>query len=78
MVFSLEKVSGYINIALENICAGDSEKAILVLCNNHMEFLFRAGYSSIINLQERRSLSNVATVVLRIWAILCQDYSKGY
>ncbi len=51
MVFSLEKVSGYINIALENICAGDPEKAILVLYNNHMESLFRAGYSSIIDLQ---------------------------
>ncbi|MGC8603270.1 MAG: DUF6178 family protein [Desulfomonilaceae bacterium] len=57
LTHSLEKVSGYINIALQNNCGNDIDKGINLLRQFHMEILFRSGYSLIIDLQrEARSL----------------------
>ncbi len=49
---SLEKVGGYINIALEDLCLDDVSLAIGVLKSNHMEILFRRGFSLILDLRK--------------------------
>ncbi len=49
---SLAKVSGYINIALEDLCADDISKASGLLRQNHMEILFRRGFSLILDLRK--------------------------
>jgi len=49
---SLKKVSGYINIALEDICGEDVSKALGLLRSNHMEILFRRGFSLILDLRK--------------------------
>jgi len=49
---SLRKVSGYINIALEEMCGEDASKAADVLRCNHMELLFRRGFSVILDLRK--------------------------
>ncbi len=49
---SLEKVSGYINLALEEMCNDDETEAARVLRINHMEFLFRRGFSLILDLRK--------------------------
>jgi hypothetical protein len=51
MIDSLKKASGYINIALENISELDAGKGSLILAANHMELLFRVGYSLIVDLR---------------------------
>ncbi len=48
---SLKKVSGYINIALQDLCGDDIEDAAGFLENNHMEHLFRRGFSLILDLR---------------------------
>jgi hypothetical protein len=49
---SLKKVGGYINIALEEICGDDALKAAELLKANHVEFLFRRGFSLILDLRK--------------------------
>ncbi len=49
---SLNKVSGYINIALEESCADDLVKGTGVLRANHVEMLFRRGFSLILDLRK--------------------------
>jgi hypothetical protein len=49
---SLTKVSGYINIALEELCGDDTSKAADLLKCNHMEFLFRRGFSLILDVRK--------------------------
>ncbi len=49
---SLRKVGGYINIALEEICGNDVEEAARIVRSNHMEFLFRRGFSIILDLRK--------------------------
>ncbi len=49
---SLRKVGGYINIALEEICGNDVEEAAGIVRSNHMEFLFRRGFSLILDLRK--------------------------
>jgi hypothetical protein len=49
---SLQKVSGYINIALEEMCGDDVFAAVNVLRANHMELLFRRGFSLILDLRK--------------------------
>jgi hypothetical protein len=49
---SLKKVSGYINMALEELCGADPEKGAGFLENNHMEHLFRRGFSLILDLRK--------------------------
>ncbi len=48
---SIKKVSGYINICLEEIGQGNIEKAIEAVESNHMEMLFRRGFSLVAELQ---------------------------
>jgi hypothetical protein len=49
---SLRKVSGYINIALQEICGDDVSKSAELLRCNHMELLFRRGFSLILDLRK--------------------------
>jgi hypothetical protein len=49
---SLKKVSGYINIALEDMCGEDVSEAVGILRSNHMEILFRRGFSLILDLRK--------------------------
>ncbi len=49
---TLQKVSGYINLALEDLCGNDMTAAIGILKANHMEILFRRGFSLIIDLRK--------------------------
>jgi hypothetical protein len=49
---SLRKVGGYINIALEDLCGADVEEATAIVRANHMEFLFRRGFSLILDLRK--------------------------
>lgn len=49
---SLRKVSGYINMALEEMCSGNIEQAAGMLKANHMEILFRRGFSLILDLRK--------------------------
>ncbi|MGC8657528.1 MAG: DUF6178 family protein [Desulfomonilaceae bacterium] len=51
-VYSLEKVSGYISLALEKVCGNDIDKCLLLLRNLNMEILFRVGYSVIVDFQK--------------------------
>jgi hypothetical protein len=48
---SLEKVEGYINIALEERCGRDLDLAVNLVASNHVELLFRRGYSRILELR---------------------------
>jgi hypothetical protein len=49
---SLKKVSGYINIALEDLCGEDISEALGIIRSNHMEILFRRGFSLILDLRK--------------------------
>ncbi|MFH1112369.1 MAG: DUF6178 family protein [Pseudomonadota bacterium] len=49
---SLKKVGGYINIALEEFCEDDATRAAGLLRANHVEFLFRRGFSLILDLRK--------------------------
>jgi hypothetical protein len=49
---SLKKVSGYINIALEDMCGSDLAQALGLLRSNHLEILFRRGFSLILDLRK--------------------------
>ncbi|MDQ7784411.1 MAG: DUF6178 family protein [Desulfomonilaceae bacterium] len=49
---SLSKVGGYINIALEEFCEDDVLRAAELLRANHVEILFRRGFSLILDLRK--------------------------
>jgi hypothetical protein len=49
---SLRKVGGYINITLEEFCEDDVLRAAELLRANHVEFLFRRGFSLILDLRK--------------------------
>jgi hypothetical protein len=49
---SLHKVSGYINIALEESCGEDVTAALRLVRANHMENLFRRGFSIIMDVRK--------------------------
>jgi hypothetical protein len=49
---SLNKVAAYINLALEEICDEDETNALRILQINHMELLFRRGFSLILDLRK--------------------------
>jgi hypothetical protein len=49
---SLRKVGGYINIALEEMCGANVVEATGIVRSNHMEFLFRRGFSLILDLRK--------------------------
>ena len=49
---SLEKVEGYIDIALEEMCGRNLDISVNLVASNHMELLFRRGYSRIVELRE--------------------------
>ena len=49
---SLRKVGGYINIALEEFCGDNEFIGAEVLKDNHMEILFRRGFSLILDLRK--------------------------
>jgi len=51
LLSSIKKVSGYINIALEEITGSDLKQAVRIIRANHMEILFRRGYTLILELQ---------------------------
>jgi hypothetical protein len=53
LLSSLNKVSGYINISLEDVCGDDVSVASGVLSANHMEILFRRGFSLILDLRKQ-------------------------
>lgn len=46
------KGAGCVNIAIENLCGHDREKALLLIENNPIESLFRVGYGLIITLKQ--------------------------
>lgn len=50
---SLEKVSGYINIALEESCGEDLTAALRLVRSNHLENLFRRGFSIIMDVRKQ-------------------------
>jgi hypothetical protein len=50
---SLKKVSGYINMSLEEVCGDDGFFASMVVSSNHMETLFRRGFSIILDLRKQ-------------------------
>jgi hypothetical protein len=50
---SLRKVSGYINIALEESCGADQGTALRLVQANHMEMLFRRGFSIIMDVRKQ-------------------------
>jgi hypothetical protein len=50
---SLRKVSGYINIALEESCGENLEAAVRLVRSNHMENLFRRGFSIIMDVRKQ-------------------------
>ena len=50
---TLRKVSGYINIALEELCKDDVSLGVELLRSNHMEILFRRGFSMILDLRKQ-------------------------
>jgi len=52
LVGSLEKVSGYINIALEEMCGDDVAQAMGLIRSNHLEILFRRAFSLILDLRK--------------------------
>lgn len=49
---SLQKVSGYINIALEESCGEDLVAAVRMVRANHLEILFRRGFSIILDVRK--------------------------
>lgn len=49
---SLKKVGGYINMALEETCGDDVSLATQLLQSNHVEILFRRGFSLILDLRK--------------------------
>jgi hypothetical protein len=49
---TLQKVSGYINMALEDFCGNNITTAVGILKANHMEILFRRGFSLILDLRK--------------------------
>lgn len=49
---SLRKVSGYINIALEDLCGQNLTEAMGLARSNHFEMLFRRGFSLILDLRK--------------------------
>jgi len=51
LLYSIKKVSGYINIALEEIAGSDLKQAVRIIRANHMEILFRRGRTIILELQ---------------------------
>jgi hypothetical protein len=50
---SLKKVSGYINLALEESSSEGVDDALTLLYGNHMEILFRRGFSLILDLRKQ-------------------------
>lgn len=52
LIGTLRKVSGYINITLEHLCGTDVLAASMLLRANHMEILFRRGFSLILDLRK--------------------------
>jgi hypothetical protein len=50
---TLRKVSGYINIALEELCSDAVSYGVELLRSNHMEILFRRGFSMILDLRKQ-------------------------
>jgi hypothetical protein len=53
MVPVLERISNYLNIALEYLCTGAEDKAVEILQGEHLTRLFSLGYSLLLQLQER-------------------------
>lgn len=49
---SLEKVGGYVNMALEEACNGDVSSALKLLRSTHMEVLFRRGFTIVLDLRK--------------------------
>ena len=52
---TLTKVSGHISIALEDVCGEDISEGAEVLAGNHLEILFRRGFSLIHELASEAS-----------------------
>ena len=49
---SLEKVGGYVNMALEEACNGDVPSALKLLRSSHIEVLFRRGFTMVLDLRK--------------------------
>jgi hypothetical protein len=90
---SVKKVSGYINIALEEIAGSDLRRAVRIIKANHMEILFRRAYTLILELQSmtrkfaKQSTGGVENLgyplamiikgVLRKRPVFVEDMSQG-
>ncbi len=49
----VQRVYGYLNIALEHLCGGDAEKAGVVLSGEYLKRLFQLGYSILLEVKGR-------------------------
>ncbi len=50
---ALNKVGGHINMALEAVCNDDVTQAMALLQSNHMDILFRRGFSLVLDLRKQ-------------------------
>jgi hypothetical protein len=49
----VERVYGYLNIALEYLCQGDETKGVEILAGEYLKSLFRLGFSIVLELKFR-------------------------
>ncbi|NVN92042.1 MAG: hypothetical protein HXX11_15780 [Desulfuromonadales bacterium] len=49
----VERVYGYLNIALEHLCHGDETKGLEILSSEHLKSLFQLGFSIVLGLKFR-------------------------
>jgi hypothetical protein len=47
----VERVYGYLNIALEYLCRGDEDKGVQIISGEYLKNLFRLGFSLVLELK---------------------------
>lgn len=75
---AMDKVYGYLNLALEHLCHNDAERAAQLLENSYLQPLFQLGYSLTLSLQQRaRRLrsSSLGPWLDGVWAMLSEALS---
>lgn len=86
----VERVYGYLNIALEYLCHGDETRGVEILNGEHLKNLFRLGFSIILGLKLRadkltdssyatgKALSGLKSARPRYYRGFDEDVSDGY
>ena len=86
----VERVYGYLNIALEYLCEGDEAKGVEIVTGEHLKRLFQLGFSLILGLKHRadklsdddyatgKVLSGLKTTRPRFYRGLDPDGIDGY